>query len=187
MRHDPLYKKITVDEFLAIDFGTDRKFELVDGAIYLKTRGGPAKSRVASNILAYIGAKLCGTGCRAYNSDMGIRVNDTDLRYPDVSVFCGNPATRQREEQRVFDDPTIIFEVLSGSTAKIDQGSKLAEYRELASVDTIVFADPENELTRVVQRLGPTTWRDDMFAQPHDVALPSVKLTIPHSEIFARD
>ncbi len=117
---------------------------------------------------------------------MGVRVDDTDLRYPDVSVFCGNPATCQREEQRVFDDPTIIFEVLSGSTAKIDQGTKLAEYRKLASVDTIVFADPENELTRVVQRLGPTTWRDDMFVQPHDVALPAIDLTIPHSEIFAR-
>ncbi|RYD18449.1 MAG: Uma2 family endonuclease, partial [Lysobacteraceae bacterium] len=118
---------------------------------------------------------------------MGVRVNDTDLRYPDVSIFCGNPATREREEQRVFNDPQVIFEVLSGSTAKVDQGAKLAEYRELASIDTIVFADPENELTRVVQRLGPTTWRDDMFAQPHDVALPSLNLTIPHSEIFARD
>jgi Uma2 family endonuclease len=187
MRHDPLYKEITVDEFLAIDFGTDRKFELVDGAIYLKTGGTPAKSRVATNILGYLGTKLRGTGCRAYNSDMGVCVNDTDLRCPDVSVFCGNPATREREEQRVLGDPKIIFEVLSGSTAKIDQGSKLAEYRELASIDTIVFADPENELTRVVQRLGPTTWRDDMFAQPHDVALPSLAITIPHAEIFARD
>lgn len=187
MRHDPLYKKITVDEFLAIDFGTDRKFELVDGVIRMMTGGTPAHSRVASNILIYLGTKLRGTGCRAYNSDMGVRVNDTDLRYPDVTVFCGGPATREREEQRIFSDPRIIFEVLSGSTAKIDQGAKLAEYRELASVDTIVFADPENELTRVVQRLGPTTWRDDMFAQPHDVALPSLNLTIPHTEVFARD
>ncbi|MES3082880.1 Uma2 family endonuclease [Sphingomonas faeni] len=187
MRHDPLYKKITVDEFLAIDFGTDRKFELVDGAIRMMTGGTPAHSRVATNILVFLAGKLRGTGCRAYNSDMGVRVNDTDLRYPDVSVFCGNPATREREEQRVFNDPQVIFEVLSGSTAKVDQGAKLAEYRELLSVDTIVFADPENELTRVVQRLGPTTWRDDMFAQPHDVVLPSLNLTIPHTEIFARD
>ena len=187
MRHDPLYKKITVDEFLAIDFGTDRKFELVDGVIRMMTGGTPAHSRVATNILVFLAGELRGTGCRAYNSDMGVRVNDTDLRYPDVSVFCGNPATREREEQRVFNDPQVIFEVLSGSTAKVDQGAKLAEYRELLSVDTIVFADPENELTRVVQRLGPTTWRDDMFAQPHDVVLPSLNLTIPHTEIFARD
>ncbi len=187
MRHDPLYRKITVDEFLAIDFGTDRKFELVDGVIRMMTGGTPAHSRVASNILIYLGTKLRGTGCRAYNSDMGVRVNDTDMRYPDVSVFCGNPATPEREEARAFGDPTVIVEVLSSSTAKEDQGEKLAQYRELASVDTIVFVDPSNELTRLIQRLGPTAWRDDLFAQPHDVALPSLGLTIPHTEIFARD
>lgn len=187
MRHDPLYQPITVDQFLAIDFGTDRKYELVDGVIRMMTGGTPAHSRVSSNILIYLGAKLRGSGCRAYNSDMGVLVNETNLRYPDVSVYCGNPATPERERQRSFDDPMVIFEVLSESTAKEDQGGKLAEYRALASLDTIVFVDPANELTRVIQRLGPTSWRDDMFAQPHDVALPALGVTVPHDEIFARD
>ncbi len=62
MLHDSLDEKITVDEFLAIDFGTDCKSELVDGAIYLKTGGAPAKSPVTSNILAYTGTKLRGAG-----------------------------------------------------------------------------------------------------------------------------
>jgi len=187
MRHDPLYKPITVEQFLDIDFGSDRKFELVDGMIRMMTGGTPAHSRVASNILIYLGTKLRGTGCRAYNSDMGVRVSDIDARYPDVSVFFGNPATRERETSRIYEDPVVVMEVLSASTAKEDQGSKLAEYRELDSIDTIVFVDPENELTRVIQRLGPTAWRDDMFAQPHDVAPPSLNITIPHAEIFARD
>ena len=187
MRHDPLYRKITVDEFLAIDFGSDRKFELVDGVIQMMTGGTPAHSRVASNILIYLGARLRGTGCRAYNSDMGVRVNDTDLRYPDVSVFCGNPATPERERERAFANPSVIVEVLSASTAKEDGGAKLSEYRQLGSVDTIVIVDPDNELTRVVQRLGPTSWRDDLFAQPHDVELPILDLVVPHAEIFARD
>jgi hypothetical protein len=63
----------------------------------------------------------------------------------------------------------------------------LAQYRALPSVDTIVFVDPQNETSRVVQRLGPASWRDDLFAQPHDVDLPALGLSIPHHEIFARD
>lgn len=187
MRHDPLYQPITVEQFLDIDFGTDRKFELVDGVIRMMTGGTPAHSRVATNLVSFLHQRLRGTGCRAYNSDMGVRLSDQSLRYPDVSVYCGNPATPEREEQRAFVDPVVIFEVLSASTAKIDEGTKLEGYRELRSVDTIVFVDPENELTRIVQRLGPTSWRDDLFAQPHDVALPALNLTIPHTEIFARD
>ena len=187
MRHDPLYQPITVDQFLDIDFPSDRRYELIDGVIRMMTGGTPAHSRVASNILAFMHAQLRGSGCRAYNSDMGVQVNDTDLRYPDVSVFCGNPATPERERERAFGNPTIVVEVLSPSTTDNDQGAKLAAYRAIASVDTIVFVDPDNELSRVVQRLGPSAWRDDLFAQPHDVALPSLGLTIPHTEIFARD
>lgn len=142
---------------------------------------------MSSNILAYLHARLRGSGCRAYNSDMGVFVNETNLRYTDVSVYCGNPASPERERQRSFDDPKVIFEVLSESTARDDQGDKLAEYRALLSLDTIVFVDPANELTRVVQRLGPTSWRDDMFAQPHDVELPALGVTVPHDELFARD
>ena len=89
--------------------------------------------------------------------------------------------------QRAFDDPVVIVEVLSPSTSRIDENDKLASYRTLPSVDTIVFVDPERELSRVVQRLGPTSWRDDLFAQPHDVDLPSLNVTLPHDEIFARD
>lgn len=187
MRRDPLYQPITVEQFLAIDFPSDRKYELVDGVIRMMTGGTPAHSRVASNILIYLGQKLRGTGCRAYNSDMGVRVSETDVRYPDVSVYCGNPASPEREEERVFTDPVVIFEVLSESTVKVDEGEKLSQYRDLPSVDTIIFVDPQNELSRVIQRLGPTAWRDDLFAQPHDVALPALDLVIPHADIFARD
>lgn len=118
---------------------------------------------------------------------MGVRVTDTDVRYPDVSVYCGNPATPEREQARVFIDRVVIVEVLSASTVRVDEGETLGQYRALPSVDTIVFVDPENETSRVVQRLGPTSWRDDLFAQPHDVALPAVGVTIPHGDIFARD
>lgn len=187
MRLDPAFQPITVDQFLQIDFPSDRKYELVDGNIRMMTGGSPAHARVASNILAYLHQRLRGSGCRAYNSDMGVRIGDLDVRYPDVSVYCGNPATPEAEQRRIFDNPTILFEVLSPSTARKDENEKLGDYRKLDSLDTIVFVDPVNELARVVQRLGPTSWRDDLFAQPHDVELPSVGLVLPHVEIFSRD
>lgn len=187
MRSDARFQPITVEQFLDIDFGSDRKFELVGGVIRMMTGGTPAHARVSGNIYAFLHARLRGTGCRAYNSDMGVRVGDVDARYPDVSVYCGNPASIEREKLRIFSDPVVVIEVLSPSTTKEDEGSKLDEYRQITSLDTIAFVDPDNELVRVVQRLGPTSWRDDLFAQPHDLDLPALSLTIPHAEIFARD
>jgi Uma2 family endonuclease len=186
MRSNHAYLPITAEQFVEIDFG-DRRFELVDGNLRMMTGGSPAHSRVASNILVFLGTRLRGSGCRAYNSDMGLRVDEGNVRFPDVSVYCGDPASPERERQKLFTDPTVIFEVLSPSTAREDQSSKTDEYRTVASLDTIVFIDVDNETTRVIQRLGPTSWRDDMFAQPHDVTLPSLGVTVPHHEIFARD
>lgn len=178
---------MTVDQFLAIDFGTDRKFELVDGVIQMMTGGTVGHSRVAGNIFAYLRQALRGSNCRPYNADAGLRISATNLRYPDVAVYCNEPRPREVDGLLALEDPRVIFEILSPSTERSDQRDKLEEYRALPSVDTIVFVDPYNELSRVVQRLAATSWRDDLFAQPHDVALPALGITIPHVEIFARD
>ena len=126
MRHDPQYEAITVRQFLSIDFGTDRKYELIDGAIKMMTEGTRAHARVATNILVYLGPRLRGSGCRSYNSGAGIYVDETTTRYPDVSVMCEERASPDTDELISFEHPRIVFEVLSPSTRAEDQGSKLA-------------------------------------------------------------
>ncbi len=119
---------------------------------------------------------------------MGIRTSEGNARYPDISVFCGNSLSKDRDKDQVAEDPVAIFEVLSPpSTGRQDQGEKLDEYRLLPTLDTIVCVDPAGELTRVVQRLGPSSWRDDLFAVPHDVEVPRLGVIIPHDAIFLRD
>ncbi|MDB5694961.1 MAG: hypothetical protein JWN21_504, partial [Sphingomonas bacterium] len=56
MRTDPAYRKITADEFLAMDFGTDKRFELADGVIVMMTGGTVAHSWVKGNIYAWLRA-----------------------------------------------------------------------------------------------------------------------------------
>ncbi len=184
MRADPHYQPITADAFLAMDFGTDRKFELVEGVIQMMTGGSAHHARVAGNIYFHLRTKLQGSPCRPFNSDMGVRVDAHNVRYPDIAVYCGNHGDWERGEDRAFDDPRVIFEVLSPTTTMIDQGTKLEEYRRLPSVDAIVFVDPVNRLTRVFRREQGDSWRDTTFAKPHDVDLPSIGVTLTESEIF---
>lgn len=183
----PAFEPITADQFLAMDFGSDRKFELVDGVIRMMTRGTSTHALVAVNILSFLRTKLRGSGCRPYGSDMAVRVDETNIRYPDVSVYCGDPAARDKPEVLSFTDPSVVFEILSPSIRRVDQDDKLREYRAIPSVETIALVDTQSELSRVHQRLGPASWRDDMFAQPHDIELPSLGIVLPHAEMFARD
>lgn len=184
MRLDPAYRPITADEFLQIDFGTDRKFELVDGVIQMMTGGLASHAHVAGNIYFALRQKLNGSGCRPFNSDMGIRVGPTTVRYPDISVICRDDWLLQ-DDVKAFDDPLVVFEVLSPSTTAFDQGSKRYEYQQLPSTQAIVLVDPVNRLTRTHYRQSASEWCDTSFAQPHDVELPMIGVTLTEEEIFA--
>jgi Uma2 family endonuclease len=184
MAAEPAHNLLNAEEFLEIDFGPNRKAELDDGLIRMMAGGTKAHARIQGNIMRYLGAKLRGTGCRPYGSDMALKTGTGSVRYPDISVVC-NDTTQDRA--RAFDQANVVFEVLSTGTAEYDQTVKLREYRTIAELQTIVFVDPETETVRIVQRLGPTAWRDEFFNVATDVPLPSLNIILPVGELFAKD
>lgn len=187
MRHDPSYRPITADQFLAIDFGTDKKFELYNGVIYMMTGGSEPHAWVQLNVLTWLRTTLRGTGCRPYGSDMGLKVSDVDVRYPDVAIYCAQPPRDELRNSKALTDPTVVIEILSQSTATFDQGTKLDEYQAIPSIRTIAFIDPVNELCRTIERQGERSWHDQMFSGRGGINIPTLGITIPHPEIFARD
>jgi Uma2 family endonuclease len=187
MRRDPAYRPITADEFLEMDFGTDKKFELDDGVIYMMTGGTEVHAWVQGNLFVWLRAKLRGSGCRPYGSDMALKITDTDVRYPDITIYCDQPPRNELFGAKLLDNPTVVIEVLSPSTATFDQGTKLDEYRAIPSVRTIAFVDPVNEMCRTLERQGRTSWHDQMFSGDRGIPIPTLNLTIQHDEIFARD
>jgi Uma2 family endonuclease len=184
---DPAYRPITAEEFLEMELGAGRRAELENGVIYMMTGGTAGHSLIQGNILTSLRLKLRGSGCRPYGPDLAVKVGPISVRFPDVSVYCGDPLDPAMDAAQLLGDPRAIFEVLSPSTSTKDQTTKLEEYRALAGVDTIVFADPKRARVRVVQRVGIEGWRDEQFEDPHDVDLPSLGVTLSHAEIFARD
>lgn len=186
MRHDPAYRPITATEFLEMDFGTDKKFELVGGVIYMMTGGTEPHAWVQGNIHAWLRTKLRGSNCRPYGSEMAVRISDVDVRYPDVSIYCDQPPRDTLVQAKLLDNPTVVIEILSRTTATFDQGTKLEEYKSIPSVKTIAFVDTANEMCRTIER-HPTGWLDEMFSGRRGIPIPSLGFTIPHEEIFARD
>ena len=186
MRLDPAYRKITADEFLAMDFGSDRKFELADGVIVSMTGGTEPHSWVKGNIYNWLRNRLRGSRCRPYDSDMAVQISDTKVRYPDVSIYCDQQPREELRFIKALSEPTVVIEVLSPSTASLDQGDKLSDYKGIASIRTIVFVDPDAELCRTVERLE-NGWLDHIFSGTSGIVIPALDLTIPHADVFARD
>jgi Uma2 family endonuclease len=117
---------------------------------------------------------------------MAVRVSETEIRYPDVSIECGSTRLDEMFEERVLSNPIAVVEVLSPSTTSLDQGTKLEEYKRIASIRTVAFVDPINEMCRTVERLEEG-WLDHIFSGTRGIVIPALDLTIPHADVFARD
>lgn len=182
---DPAYRRVTVEEFLAMDFG-GAKAELEDGLIFMMAGGNEVHARIAANLIAGLHLRLRGSGCRPYGSDLATRTDQASIRFPDVSVYC-RPLEPGDQTRQLLGDPQVVFEVLSPSTSSHDQLTKLAEYRALAGIQEIIFVDPSRTRIRVVRRTGEENWSDDWLPAGADLAIPSLQLSLPHDEIFAED
>lgn len=181
---DPAYRRVEVDEFLAMDFG-GAKAELDDGIIFMMAGGSPAHARIASNLIIALGQRLRGTGCFPFGSDLATRTGVRSIRYPDVSVYCNDPNAPEKDDARLIGDPTVIFEVLSPSTEQNDERAKLPEYRALPGVKAIVLIRLADQTVRLVERTE-VGWVDHVAAA-EDLRLDVLGITIPHAEIFSRD
>lgn len=183
---DPAYRRVSVREFLALDLRGARA-ELDQGIIYMMARGSEEPARIAANIVAFLRPRLRGSGCRAYGSDFAARTGEDTVRLPDVSVHCGDPSAPENAHKQLLGDPVVVVEVLSPSTASLDQKVKLEEYRSLEGTRDILLVDPAARRVRHVRRSPAGDWTDGWLASGADVMLVSIGVTIPHTEIFADD
>lgn len=138
-------KMMTVDEFLPWAEGKEGRWELHDG---LPVMMSPERSLHAETKgEAFVGlrdaVRLHGLPCRVYPDGMAVRIDARTTFEPDVSVICG---PRPPANTLALDNPAIIVEVLSPTTAAVDHGRKLSGYFSLASVEHYLILDPDRRV-----------------------------------------
>ncbi|MEK0084520.1 Uma2 family endonuclease [Benzoatithermus flavus] len=141
----PAEKRMTVDEFLRWDDGTDTRYELVDGVIRAMAPPGGAHGTVAANATALIHAALRSRRPCRPQAEAGVRINDQTWWQADIAVTCKPPAPEIVE-------PLLVIEVLSPHTRAHDLGRKLDDYKTLPSVQEIWMIDSEKRWAQVWRR-----------------------------------
>jgi Uma2 family endonuclease len=122
-------KLMSLDEFLLWEERQELRYEYDGAAIRALTGGTVAHSAIQTNLIAALRNALRGKPCRAFGSELKVRTS-TSVRYPDAMIVCG-PAN---PKATVAPEPTVIFELLSPSSARLDLGAKNAEYQTLVAL-----------------------------------------------------
>ena len=121
-------------EYLEFEATSDTKHEYLRGEVLAMAGGTPDHAALALAIGAELVAGLRGRPCRAFSSDLRVRIEATDLStYPDITVVCGTLETSGLDPHAAT-NPVLIVEVLSDSTEAYDRGQKFAHYRQIPSL-----------------------------------------------------
>ena len=175
--------KLGIDEFLAWDATQTEKVELVSGEIFAMAGAEDGHVTVAGNLYIALRQHLKGSPCRAYMSDMKLRVENLgSVFYPDVLVTC-NPTDHQ--SRLVKTEPILLVEVLSPSTAAYDRGNKFAQYRQIGALREYVLVDVESRRTDVYRKRADGLWVLHPFEPGQAVHLASVDLLLPDADLYA--
>lgn len=173
---------LSPEEYLEQELLSSFKREFVDGALYAMAGASARHGLVSLNLAAAISNHLPDR-CEVFTADMKLRVKidaKTFFYYPDVLVSCApnDRATHFREQ------PILIIEVLSPSTARIDRTEKLDAYKTIPSLMEYVIADQDMPQVEVFRRSN--AWVREAFYPEHRFTLQSVGLELTTAQIYRR-
>ena len=147
---EPAIKRMTLEEFLRWDDGTDTRYELIDGFPVAMAPPAEAHRILAVRLVSRIDAVLAGRRpCNAQIEPGVVRPDRANSYYiPDIAVTCEpNEPGRQ-----AMVDPILIVEILSPSTERTDRRLKLPAYQTIESVREIMLIDADSHHAELYRR-----------------------------------
>lgn len=174
-----LPKPMTLDDFIAWEERQELRYEFDGFAARAMTGGTVAHSTIQTNLILALGNALRGKPCRAHGSHLKVRTA-LSIRYPDAMIVCA-PAD---PKSTLAPDPTVIFEILSPSSARIDLGAKNAEYQTLPALRRYVVLHQSRAAAEVFHRDEAGEWTFDFIDGDGALDMPEADIVVPLADLY---
>ncbi|HRO42558.1 MAG TPA: Uma2 family endonuclease [Flavipsychrobacter sp.] len=179
--------KLSIEEYLQFENASDEKHEYYRGEIFAMSGAKLNHNRIVRNTLIALGLKLKGKPCEPFGSDFRIHIpSNTLFTYPDISVFCGEIETLNKDKFNAL-NPTLIVEVLSPSTKSYDRGDKFKLYRDIISLKEYVLIDSTVVNVELFSLTSKNVWElRELSMLESLVNLQSLNAAVALSDIYER-
>ncbi len=175
---------MSVGDYLAGELVSPVKHEYLGGVVYAMSDGRNVHDDIAVNIVGSLHGRLLGGPCKPCNSDTKVRIRLSKqwrFYYPDAFVVCrSNPP-----DDSFQDEPVVIFEVLSKSTRRIDDGEKKDAYLTVESLSTYVLIEQAFPAATIFRRTTDFE-REVLTGLDAILELPEIAVSLPLREIYNR-
>jgi len=180
--------KITVEAYLATEQDADKRYEYHNGEIFGLAGGSINHGLLCGNIYSEIrrGLKKKKSNCKPFMSDIKLHIKATNsFVYPDTMVVCGELETA-KENKNAIENPVLVVEVLSKSTADYDRGDKFFLYKKIPSLQEYVLIEQDKEQVDVFyKKTGSDLWSIRRYeGLKSKIKLQSIDLDIKMSDLY---
>lgn len=172
---------LSVEDYLHFEQQGEIRHEYVDGQIYAMAGTTRHHNQICANLVYRLRGAVRGTPCRAYFSDVKVRIEfGNAFYYPDVVVGC-DPGD---DHELYLARPCLIIEVLSPSTENIDRREKLFAYRSLPSLREYVLIGTEEKKVEMFRRDDAGEWSLTTLEMDDTLQLECIAATISLNDIY---
>lgn len=159
------------------------KHEYVAGEIFAMAGASERHNRITLNIAFHLRLATRGHSCRAFMADMKLRIADVrSYYYPDVMLVCDDS-----DQHPIYKTaPCFIAEVLSPSTANIDQREKWLHYRDIPSLRYYLLADADHLSARLLTRTAADRWTEQRLDREDivEIACGDVRIALGLDDVY---
>lgn len=180
------YHYYSLEEYFALEGASDARFEYWDGDIICMSGGSRAHGMISSNVHGALILGLRGGRCRPFTADMAIWTPTLPpYRYPDASAACGELEFKHINGLDALVNPVLVVEVMSPSTAALDEGPKLLAYQAIPTLrEYLLVSQDEPRVTHYARREGGAWERRDVTDPAASVELESAGCALSMRDVY---
>ena len=177
---------ISESEYLELERKAFEKSEYYRGEIFAMAGATIEHNAIVGALIGELYSFLKGKSCKVYPSDLRVYNAANSLyTYPDVTIVCGKEEYLDDQFDTVL-NPTIIFEVLSGSTEDYDRGTKFKLYRSIPSLQNYVLVSSTELLAEVYTRSGDSWILTTSKTKEEHIHISAIGYDLALADVYAQ-
>jgi Uma2 family endonuclease len=177
LKHAQQY--ISEQEYLQGEMLAETRHEYIDGEVFAMAGTSRNYSLLVSNCVQALTNHLQISPCATFSSEIKVKT-ERCFFYPDVMVVCDD----DQGDDYYTEKPTLIVEVLSKTTRRVDKTVKLAAYKTLPSLQEYVLVEQDHVEIEVFRR--SQNWFAEHYFLGDNIHFESIGLNISVADIYHR-
>lgn len=179
--------RMTVDQYLALQQASPARHEYIGGMAYpidsIPAEGDADRhNTIQLNLAAFLSMVLPDDFVVSAGTTR-VRIGDgSECRHYAPDAVVARPVAAASADRR--SQPVVIAEVLAPHTERVDRIEKFHAYRELPSVEEVIFVSQDSDEVEVFRRRW--NWRSEIFHRDDTLYLESFAVQFPVSQLYRR-